>query len=67
MQSIKSWLIHIKQSYDVWVKQSVLLEIIVEVIKAKERDLKQKLCGGHICFSSENLEKVVVVWLANTK
>ena len=49
------------------MEQRVLLEIIVEVIKAKERDLKQKLCGGHICFSSENLEKVVVVWLANTK
>ena len=55
------------KNHTMCVKQIVLLEIIVEVIKAKERDLKQKLCGGHICFSSENLEKVVVVWLANTK
>ena len=54
-------------NHTICVEQRILLEIIVEVIKAKERDLKQKLCGGHICFSSENLEKVVVVWLANTK
>ena len=34
-------------NHTICVEQRILLEIIVEVIKAKERDLKQKLCGGH--------------------